>query len=163
MAEFLEKDISGMHVYISPPFLSIEAVLKQYKTCKAKDPGNTSICILVPGWQSDIWRQFLKGFTLLKEFMPGNKVFETRNSGENQLKSVRYKIQAFYDRPDPPPPIGHSSKQGLKMTFACQVAGMPASMLVDTGSTESILKSQFANMAGKKVTACKNENKHLLA
>ena len=100
----------------------------------------------------------MKGFTLLKEFMPGNKVFETRNSGENQLKSVRYKIQAFYDRPDPPPPIGHGSKQGLKMTFACQVAGMPASMLVDTGSTESILTSQFANMAGIKITACKSEN-----
>ena len=53
VAEFLEKDISGMHVYISPPFSSIEAVLKHYKTCKTKDPGNTSICILVPGWQSD--------------------------------------------------------------------------------------------------------------
>ena len=76
---FLEKDVSGRHTFICPPFSKIEAVLKHYRDCKARDQENTSICILVPAWQNEKWRPLLRSFTLMREYRAGSKVFESRS------------------------------------------------------------------------------------
>ena len=143
--ELLERDISGKHMYVSPPFSMLGPVLRHYQVCKAKDPEHTSLCVLVPAWQNTDWRPLMKGFRLLKEYRAGDKVFEERpHKGPSTLRCLRYPCQMFYDSPVPPQEVvGHG--QGLTMAFVGQVAGVRANILVDSGASDNIISSKFVN------------------
>ena len=161
--DFLEKDISGKHTFVSPPFSKIEAVLKHYKACKAEDPEHTSICILVPGWQNEKWRPLLKGFTLMKEYKAGSKVFESRSLQiGTEARALSWNTQAFYEKPIPENLSHFGSRTGLKMSFVSQVAGVPARTLVDTGSAQTILTRTFAEAGGLKIQNCGEDENVIL-
>ena len=65
-----------------------------------------------------------KGFTLLKEYRAGCKVFENRSlQNGNSLRALRWDTQAFCDKPMPEDLSAYGSRTGLKMTFVSQVGG----------------------------------------
>ena len=97
-ASFLEKDCSGMHVWINPPFKKLAVMLAHYAECKKLKPESTSACILVPRWRGgSSWRKHLQGMRLLTEYNVDAQVFRGGKLGP--FVSLGVPVEVWYDPP----------------------------------------------------------------
>lgn len=109
---FLNKDCTGLHVWINAPFKKLDAILAHYVACKVKAPESTSACIVVPRWTGgSSWRKHLHGMRLLHEYAPGTALFSTLASSAlgPWPDKLACALQVWYDPPChvtlPPPPL----------------------------------------------------------
>ncbi len=154
---FLDTEVAGHTVWLNAPFARIAQFIKHYLMCKQRDPSNTSACILVPAWNHK-FRKLLVGMQKVAEYPAGSILF-TRpavNGQRELMGGTPWAVEIWYD---PPGQLQTASlqythtTQSLTFRYLGQAAGLPASILLDSGASDNFISAAFAAKAQLRVTA----------
>ena len=102
-AAFLDQNVAGHHVFLNPLASRLTDTIQQYLSCKAKDPLNTSACIVVPAWEhssSLSWMSLLQGMQLLHEYKTGDKIAHASHTDVDKAPVLPYPVHVCYDAPE---------------------------------------------------------------
>ena len=139
--------------WLHPPYGQERLAIVHYKTCKDKDPTNTSAIIVVPTkgiGHSTPWTPLLQGMVLLKQYTKEDMIY---TSGTRRFGKTRM-VEIWWDPPLPPPPkLPHGYTIGNQtnfmyavhsgahhdMVFACTINDKPALALIDSGASASFV------------------------
>ena len=85
LAEFMDFDPTGHHVWISAPFGDTLQMMLHFITAKQKSPHNTSACVLLPDWAVLKAKPLLKGWERLHTYPKGSRVFDPVRSSPDDV------------------------------------------------------------------------------
>ena len=132
---------SGHHIWANAPFHLLFDCLKQYLSCKALSPHNTSACFVVPKrYQNFDWQPLLKGMHLLHEFPKGSFIYEDSSI------ACPWPVQVFYDPVRPQ--LNAFAETHLHMMLQGTLSGAPVNILIDSGAGENFLSTSYATRVG---------------
>lgn len=170
---FLEKDVSGMRIYLNPPYNNIEAFLQHYEECKRRAPTTTSGVFVLPRWAKASWYRRTDSFRLVRRYSKGTQLF-TRvdpNDSSNRIEygPIPWDVEVWYDCPELPVRADrHSQSKGGRRTTEpelstiasvtsrgssllvayADVNGTRAKVLVDSGASRNFVSSKFVRSVG---------------
>ena len=115
--------------------------MTSYRALKIQQP-SMSLCIMVPkGFGA--WRSWLQSMKVLREYKPGDCVFDTVNF------PLRQAMQILYDPPAQPT----SPHPRLRMLVQGTVQGVQVNILLDSGSTDSCASQHCVSAGGWATSA----------
>lgn len=174
---FLTAVIAGHFLWLNGPFSQLRKFLEHYLREKARDPYNTSACILTPAWSGagkpkpGGWRELLKGMTLVKHYPAGSRIFWAVNAatGERELMpGCPFAVDIWYDPPRTRPApravravVGGESDETapLAMMATGQFAGHVVRILFDTGATgQGYISAALIGRLGLSAKVDRTEN-----
>ena len=147
-ASFLQEDVAGQHVFLNPPASKLTDSIQHYLSCKAKDPMNTSACVVMPAWRSDRWTSQIPGMQLLCEYKKGDMVAHAKDRDASCASALSYPVRVFYDAPQTRLVVNAASRQKHIMQFKGKIGCTPADILLDSGASDCIVSKEFARSAG---------------
>ena len=147
-ASFLKEDVAGQNVFLNAPAYKLTEFIQHYMSCKAKDPMNTSACIVTPAWRSDRCVSQLPGVQLLMEYKQGDKVAHAKIADIATVPELSYPVRVFYDAPQSRLVVNAASRQKHTMQFKGKVGCIPAEIRLDSGADECIISEEFARNQG---------------
>ena len=135
--QFLKTDLAGHHIWLNMPESLAQEYIEHYKLCKSKAPATTSACILVPArFAKSRLRNLIKGLSLLTQTL----------SPRGDLWNVYYDSRPRQLIAD----AAFETPNRLTMRVQGKVAGVPASILLDTGASDIFVSTKFAKQLGIK-------------
>ena len=177
---FLERDVSGEHVYCNPPFQDPVPFLAHINQCYEEAPTRTSALVILPSWnRGDYCKDQLQGWQLLRTYPRRSKIFEQEVDGKYQpMGGTPWPVQVWYKAPMPE---RHFFGDTGHPTFICKgsVANTPAAVgllhekveveqkvmigslkkvLLDTGATDSFVNPKWLLRAGYSMGVLKPAN-----
>ena len=154
---FLEADVAGKHIWINAPFAHMHSYIDHYLACKVKDPQHTSACIVVPKGAGH-WKPSLVGMQLLHEYNKGECLFAAQDDSAAADKPplpCATAVQVYYDPPAPQVAMHVMGTNRLTTQFDCAVAGVPGTVLLDSGAEDQFISEAFARRVGIRVDGLK--------
>lgn len=98
---FLDRDVSGMNVWMNPPFNNMQAFLEHYLACKSRSPSNTSACIVVPVNPKAEWWPLLSQMTQIRVWKEGTQLFTLPGWKVGQprriMRPCHFPVAVFHD------------------------------------------------------------------
>ena len=142
LSVFLEStDLAGQHFLLHPACGDLFACLQHYHACKKSD---TSAVIVLPK-QPGVWRKYVRDTQLLKD-SPCSDVLFVPCDDEALGKHA---VQVYYDSPVVTDSVcAVVGSLGLTMQFEGTVSGAPASVLMDSCCTNSLMSAAYARRMG---------------
>ena len=144
---FLHRDVSRQTIWMQPPARHISDYLKHYLSCKRNAPELTSAVLLLPKWQSALWRTLLTGMRLVHTYPKGAAILSTSDSQDSgsSLTSLPWPLEVWYDAPAPKPLLKLKATEAPDVQhqarFRAQVSGVAAGVLIDTGATGNFVSA----------------------
>ena len=101
---FLQKDCSGHHVWINPPFKwkVAKAFLEHYLKCKDQAPTTTSACVMLPEYALSNMKSLLKDFRIIRRYpkrKPTVNVPDGKGGRTILQPGLHFDLVVLYDPP----------------------------------------------------------------
>ena len=138
LSAFLQcVDLAGQHLLLHPACADLFACLQHFNAHRQ----NSSSAVVVLPKQPGMWRKFVRGAQLLQEHSCCDALFEPADDGS----LGKHAAEVFYLAPVAVRSLCASlGSLGVTMQFAGSVSGAPASCLLDSGCTNTLMSAAYA-------------------
>jgi hypothetical protein len=124
---FLDEDVSGLRVYMNPPFRQAERFIDHYLDCKMRSPSTTSAILILPyDPKADWWPKVAK-MKEVRHWDAGTQLFtlprNVMHGHRRVLRPCHFPVVALYDAP--------TEKTG----YVSNIARKKTPIIFDSGAT----------------------------
>ncbi len=154
---FLNTDVCGHTVWMAvQDYACLNKFMQHYSRCKAQQPHNTSLCVLVPKRYAQ-QHKFAQHMEKLQEYPAGQPLFvEQQQGGTFTMVRNAQPMEAWYDPPGRVAAVRCAAapmSSPLLFLVRGTAASKSARILLDTGASDVFVSAEFAAKAGLRVTA----------
>ena len=169
---FVDTAALGDLIAFAHTSASARCILSHYHECKAARPATSALFIL-PDVPNASWQPLLKGMTKTEVRSRSDLTFTTSDASEGSLDDLPPKFVVMYDPPRAKPGVipvndlpeavqllhSHSVADAPDLTFVfeAKVAGVPATVLQDSGAGKSFIDADFAAAHNFHISPCSQE------
>ena len=133
--------LDGHRFLLHPSVEDLYTCLDHYVAHKS---ATTSACTVLPK-QSGMWRKFLRGAQLLKEYTSHVAMFVPADDADFGKPA----LQVYYHSPVVTDSVCASiGTLGLTLQFHGTVSGVPVSILLDSGCSHTLMSAAYARRVG---------------
>ena len=156
---FEYSDVQGSTVWLNPPFAQARRFVMHYLQCKARSPGDTSACIMIPKWGNLALQRTLQeaGMRVVREYGKGCYLFTApaaNGSGTREkLPGIPWAVQVWYDPPRADCHVAKASSNTSVLTamFRGALGGTKTSVLADSGASHNFVGQALVERLGLHV------------
>ena len=145
---------AGNNNYVCPDVRDVEDTLKKYATQKSRSPATTSACFVLPDWYRPSWDKYLAPMRVLAHYQPHAKVLVKEDNGDRV--SMPWGTKVYFDSreydPYVLPAASAIADTGLTMWYHGKINGAKANVLIDSGSSRTIVDRKFCQRKGLRIT-----------